>query len=337
MKTLLIFLCIAICANAASFTESDTMQIVMPKTIYVGDTAELRYTFRSAVDFFADMSDASLSREIALESLPFQTDTDDYTILDASLDRNGLLYTLRFTFIPWNTGAIDFPMFDISAAVYGGGAHPFIVDVQSVEVSSILQDQDDADLRASMGPLLLPGTMYVLYAAAVLSIVLFILLIRLVVTWQSVYEAYATRKLLRSYAKNAKELYRRLKRLDRAGGKTNDAEFCTELQQLIRHYLDFRFGYRFSAVSSSAIMDTFDKIMAGAMSEKSQSGAMSLAAVLRRTDYVRYARGSIDSKKEPAEQLFLDAVQQVYALGMYEEFWKRGWTTHLAQQTRGLL
>ena len=60
-------MCIAICANAASFTESDTMQIVMPKTIYVGDTAELRYTFRSAVDFFADMSDASLSREIALE------------------------------------------------------------------------------------------------------------------------------------------------------------------------------------------------------------------------------------------------------------------------------
>ena len=53
-------------------------------------------------------------------------------------------------------------------------------------------------------------------------------------------------------------------------------------------------------------MDTFDKIMAGTMSEKSQSGAMSLAAVLRRTDYVRYARGSIDSKKEPAEQFAAD-------------------------------
>ena len=306
MKKLLIFLCAAICANAAAFTQSDTMQIVMPKTIYVGDRAELRYTFRSAVDFFADMSDASLSRDIPLDSLPFQTDTDDYTIVNASLDRNALLYTLRFTFIPWNTGAIDFPMFDISAAVYGGGSPPFIVDVQSVEVSSVLQDQDDTELRASMGPLLLPGTMYALYAAALLPIILFIALIRLIVTWQSVCEAYATRKLLRSYAKNAKELYRRLRRLERAGAKTDDAEFCTELQQLIRRYLDFRFGYRFSAVSSSAIMDTFEKIMAGTMSEKSQAGAMSLAAVLRRTDYVRYARGSIDSKKEPAEDFAAD-------------------------------
>ncbi len=197
-------------------------------------------------------------------------------------------------------------MFDISAAVYGGAAAPFIVDVQSIEVSSILQGQDEAQLRESMGPLLLPGTMYALYFAALLSVILLIVIFRLVVKRESVRDAYKTWKLLRLYAKNAKELYRSLKRLERAGKKIDDAEFCTELQQLIRRYLDFRFGYRFSAVSSPAIMDTFEKIMADAMSEKTQSGAMSLAAVLRRTDYVRYARGSIDSKKEPAEEFAAD-------------------------------
>ena len=306
MKKLLILFCISICVSAAGFTEDDTTQVVMPKTIYVGDRAELSYTFRSAVDFFADMNDSILSRKIPLKSLPFETDTDDYTILDASLERNGLLYTFRLFFIPWNTGSIDFPMFDISAAVYGGAAAPFIIDVQSVEVSSILQDQDEAQLRASMGPLLLPGTMYALYFAALLSVILLIVIFRLVVKRESVRDAYKTWKLLRLYAKNAKELYRSLKRLERAGKKIDDAEFCTELQQLIRRYLDFRFGYRFSAVSSPAIMDTFEKIMADAMSEKTQSGAMSLAAVLRRTDYVRYARGSIDSKKEPAEEFAAD-------------------------------
>ena len=306
MKKLLILFCITICVCAIGFTEDDTTQVVMPKTIYVGDRAELSYTFRSAVDFFADMNDSILSRKIPLKSLPFETDTDDYTILDASLERNGLLYTFRLFFIPWNTGSIDFPMFDISAAVYGGAAAPFIIDVQSVEVSSILQDQDEAQLRASMGPLLLPGTMYALYFAALLSVILLIVIFRLVVKRESVRDAYKTWKLLRLYAKNAKELYRSLKRLERAGKKIDDAEFCTELQQLIRRYLDFRFGYRFSAVSSPAIMDTFEKIMADAMSEKTQSGAMSLAAVLRRTDYVRYARGSIDSKKEPAEEFAAD-------------------------------
>ena len=306
MKKLLILFCITICVCAVGFTEDDTTQVVMPKTIYVGDRAELSYTFRSAVDFFADMNDSILSRKIPLKSLPFETDTDDYTILDASLERNGLLYTFRLFFIPWNTGSIDFPMFDISAAVYGGAAAPFIIDVQSVEVSSILQDQDEAQLRASMGPLLLPGTMYALYFAALLSVILLIVIFRLVVKRESVRDAYKTWKLLRLYAKNAKELYRSLKRLERAGKKIDDAEFCTELQQLIRRYLDFRFGYRFSAVSSPASMDTFEKFMADAMSEKTQSGAMSLAAVLRRTDYVRYARGSIDSKKEPAEEFAAD-------------------------------
>ena len=306
MKKLLILFCITICVCAVGFTEDDTTQVVMPKTIYVGDRAELSYTFRSAVDFFADMNDSILSRKIPLKSLPFEKDTDDYTILDASLERNGLLYTFRLFFIPWNTGSIDFPMFDISAAVYGGAAAPFIIDVQSVEVSSSLQDQDEAQLRASMGPLLLPGTMYALYFAALLSVILLIVIFRLVVKRESVRDAYKTWKLLRLYAKNAKELYRSLKRLERAGKKIDDAEFCTELQQLIRRYLDFRFGYRFSAVSSPAIMDTFEKIMADAMSEKTQSGAMSLAAVLRRTDYVRYARGSIDSKKEPAEEFAAD-------------------------------
>ena len=306
MRKLLIIFCISICAHAVGFAEEDTTQVVMPKTIYVGDRAELRYTFRSAVDFFADMNDNALSRQIALKSLPFQTDTDDYTILDASLERNGLLYTFRLFFIPWNTGSVDFPMFDISSAVYGGAAAPFIIDVRSVEVSSVLQGQDDAQLRESMGPLLLPGTMYVLYFAALLSVILLIVIFRLIVKRESVRDAYKTWKLLCLYARNAKELYRSLRRLERAGKKIDDAKFCTELQQLIRRYLDFRFGYRFSAVSSPAIMDTFEKIMAGAMSEKSQSGAMSLAAVLRRTDYVRYARGSIDSKREPAEQFAAD-------------------------------
>lgn len=34
------------------------------------------------------------------------------------------------------------------------------------------------------------------------------------------------------------------------------------------------------------------------------------------------------------ERVFLDAVQAIYRLNMYEHFWKTGWSTKLAQQTR---
>lgn len=34
------------------------------------------------------------------------------------------------------------------------------------------------------------------------------------------------------------------------------------------------------------------------------------------------------------EDVFLEMVQEIYALGMYERFWKEGWNTRLANQTR---
>lgn len=37
------------------------------------------------------------------------------------------------------------------------------------------------------------------------------------------------------------------------------------------------------------------------------------------------------------EQVFQDAVDQIYALGMYERCWKQGWTARLARQTRQTL
>lgn len=41
--------------------------------------------------------------------------------------------------------------------------------------------------------------------------------------------------------------------------------------------------------------------------------------------------------KKGLERVFLDAVDEVYELGMYERFWKQGWNTKLARQTRAVL
>lgn len=38
-----------------------------------------------------------------------------------------------------------------------------------------------------------------------------------------------------------------------------------------------------------------------------------------------------------SQQVFLDAMFNIYDLGMYEVFWKQGWTGHLANQTRSIL
>lgn len=289
-------------AAVMGYSQSDITQITLPKKINIGDTAELRYTFRSPVDFFSGMGDDVSVRDIDVKSLQFPQETEDYTITKAVLERSGLLYTFALTFIPWKTGDVDFPPFDLAHAVYGNASAVFLIDLQSVAVSSVLHDPEDVSLRPPAGPLLLPGTIYFLYAAAVLVLVLLILIIRLAVRWPAMRDSRKTQKLMRSYVRNAKELFRQLHRLEKAGDRIDDQAFCAEFQQSVRRYLDFRFGYHFTTVLTSQLMAAFNTVTAGTMTDKKLNAAEALTAVMYRMDYIRYAHDSIDSQREPASQ-----------------------------------
>jgi hypothetical protein len=281
--------------------QSDVMQVTLPKKIFIGDSVEIRYTFRSSVDFFSDMNDSETSRKIDIKALGIKNETDDYTITQTSLEHIGSLYTFSMTFIPWRTGSIDLPPFDLAHAVYGTGHFTFPIDMLPVAVSPILQKEDDMSLRPPNGPLLLPGTVYALYGSAVAILLLVVVLIRLIVKWPVICNARREKKILQSYARNAKELFRRLDRLEKIGAQMSDGQFCADLQQLIRRYLDFRYGYHFSTVITPQLMTAFDDVTAGTLSDKKRHSAEQLTAVMSRTDYIRYAHDSIDSKRLPPD------------------------------------
>ena len=76
-------------------------QILMPKKVYIGDTAELRCTFNSPAPQLKQLTVNGIAK------LPFvsQTDTEDYVIKDVSLAPAGVdFYQLTITFVPWKTG-----------------------------------------------------------------------------------------------------------------------------------------------------------------------------------------------------------------------------------------
>ena len=150
-------------ACACLFSQSDISQLVFPKRLYVGDTAELRYTFRSAIDFFNGDTDSD-ELVLPVAAFPFQIDNSEFSIEKASLQRNGDFYTVILTFIPWRTGIVDIPPFDLLSVLYGSAAVPVEINPQPFEVASVLPDGDDTQLRSSVTPLLIPGTMYVVYA-----------------------------------------------------------------------------------------------------------------------------------------------------------------------------
>ena len=67
---------------------------------------------------------------------------------------------------------------------------------------------------------------------------------------------------------------------------------------------------------------------------------LGVATAIKTTKFTDSAPSSAWLKKadqKGLERVFLDSVHEIYSLDMYETFWKQGWTTKLARQTRQTL
>lgn len=292
----------AVLISSSLFAQTETSQMVFPKKILVGDTAELHYTFRSNVDFFPN-EEALDEKSLVFEKLPFEYDNEDYTITKAVIQRNGLLYTVVITFSPWKTGLIDFPQFDLLSAVFGNqSAVPFLIDPEPVEIVSVLAKGEDSGLRGIHGPCLFPGTIYAIYGASLLFVIILVLVLHTIIKWSEISEKMKERRTLRLYAKNARGAMRQFKKLEKNSAKVNDAAFCLAVQQIFRVYLTTRFGIRFETLSSNQFVSAFEKLTAGTMSDLTRENVFLVSEIFHRADYVRFAQNSLDSKRMPREK-----------------------------------
>lgn len=301
MKLLVLSLCLLF-ASFCCFSQTETSQMVFPRKIHVGDIAELRYTFQSNVDFFPN-EDSVSEKNLFLNRLPLEFDNEDFTITKAVIQRNALQYTVVFTFSAWKVGQIDFPQFDLLSAVFGSDSSvPFNIDPEPFEVVSILPKGDDTSLRGIAGPLLVPGTVYVIYAVILLAVVLLILILHTIIRWQAISAKIKERELMRLYAKNARGALRQFRKLEKKSSKINDASFCMAIQQIFRFYLTTRFDRRFDTLSSGQLKEVFKEISGDSYTEFLEETADSLSRIFYRADYIRFAQGSLDSKKSPREK-----------------------------------
>lgn len=301
MKKFLLFLT-AVFLSTYLFAQTETSQMVFPKKILVGDTAELHYTFRSNVDFFPNEENLD-EKSLVFEKFPFDYDNADYTISKAVIQRNGLLYTVVITFSPWKTGLIDFPQFDLLSAVFGSqSAVPFLIDPEPVEILTVLSKGEDSGLRGIHGPCLFPGTIYAIYGSILFFIIALVVVLHTIIKWTEISERMNERRILRLYAKNAMGAMRQFKKLEKNSGKINDAAFCLAVQQIFRVYLTTRFGVRFETLSSNQFVPVFEELTAGTMSDTTRENVFQVSEIFHRADYVRFAQNSLDSKRLPQEK-----------------------------------
>ena len=284
------------------FAQSYVSQVVLPKKIYVGDVAEIRVSFSSGIDFFADLPATQAERKLSLSNLGFDTDNEDFLLKDAILRRTELNYTLILFVMPWNTGEIKIPSINLTAGIYTDEKMPFVIPIEPFTVSSILTKGVESSMVPPVPPLLIPGTTYFLYGFIILFIVFLIFFFRLLFNWSKLVGKIKNYKLKKTYIQNKKFTLKQLKKLEKKYSKMSDKEFCTELVLIIRNYLKVRYGQSFDSIPTSKLMKEFNKLTADTMSEATIENVEELISVFYRADYFRFAAGSIDSKRLPVQE-----------------------------------
>lgn len=308
MKKLFLFVLLWFSIFSYSFSQDtdEVAQVVLPIYVYVGDQAEIRYTFRSAVDFFSGKDSVD---HIQIQN-PYQGLEDKFSVIKSELYRDGMEYTLRIVIVPWTVGTINFPSFNLNDVIESNDtAVPeqsselsekalFSVSLFPISVKSIIEKTGQNQIMPPVPPLFLPGTTYIIFFVLVCSLVFLIFFFRFLFNFNSFRQKWKMYLKRRAFKKNAEDTIKKIKKLLKST-KLTDIEFCSALQSVTRNYLEFRFDYRFTAVSSSGIKKAFVEICANDIPNVIALSVEDIVTMFVRTDYIRYAHDSIDSQLYP--------------------------------------
>src|SRR5574344_1281582 len=173
--------------SQALLDDENSRQTLVPEKMYVGDNAEIQYTFRSAIDFFALADKKMINGDVLnlnLSHTGFNALSQLCTVSRVYLVRSDLYYTLFVYLTPWKPGEIDFAPFDLNLACRKNTNNPsaagddvhFYIDLAPVKVSSLAEEMSVSALKPPIPPLSVPGTNYILLLLIILLIVLLILI-----------------------------------------------------------------------------------------------------------------------------------------------------------------
>ena len=281
-------------------------QVMVPRDVFIGDSGQIQYSFRTPIDFFSFADSSMIKDEILslnLSSKELLENPDDCLVTKSVLVRNGVNYNLCITIIPWKTGTIKFKEFSLEKFCRGQNSNQenvdFRIQLAPVTILSLVEKLEVKNLKSPQAPLLLPNTNYFLWIAGFLLTGFFslscIVLIRL---------PHILKKL--KFLREQFELYRNAKRTKKKLSallkkKIDDKDFCEKWQLAMREFLEFRFAVSFCSVPGKNVGAKIFDILNGLAGEKVCEAIESLSCFFVRTDYIRFASGSIDSKLLPAE------------------------------------
>ena len=138
--------------------------ILIPQNIFVGDTAQFLFPLSEQEALALPQQGIDIDRPLPLNEL---IQNDMMSVKELQLIKRDNGYYLQITFIPWEIGEITFPVFPSLKLKRA---------LPPVHVSSLLETGQSMTLQPPKPPLLLPGTDYLLYGAAITGVGILLLI-----------------------------------------------------------------------------------------------------------------------------------------------------------------
>ena len=148
---------------------ADGQFFVNPKEIFCGDKVTLQYqtvlTDDNAI-ILGNVLPLKISDSEQLAKI-IKIDSLDCTLENFELSISGNLLTSQINFVPWRLGKLSYPTVKLEL-------ESIIIELPGSEfsVSSILEATGETSVKPAMGPILLPGTTYIVYGSIFLGIIL---------------------------------------------------------------------------------------------------------------------------------------------------------------------
>ena len=321
LTTLLFFFLIISTYSQQSEVSNNTEQLTTPKNIYVGDEVHIHYNFRSPYDLF-DIQKQNEDIEISLDKTfnVFYEKASQCTIKAVSLKRyDEVNYILSIVLVPWETGTIDFRRFNLHDLFQSSGIQSnisFPIDIMPIEVLSLSEKNHITILQPPKSPILVAGTTYFVYGLIIL-ICIFIALICIILTHLSNVISFLKHvKSVLGYGRNAYTALKRLRHLEH-NTEYNDADFSKEIQFITRNYLSYRYNKPFCNYDTFEIEKAFDILAKNSIHFAQKMRLQELLTMFHRTDYIRYASNSLESKLLPPslhETILLDGEREALSM-----------------------
>jgi hypothetical protein len=298
-----LFLCFSLPLSLYSLEQT----VLVPVEVYVGDRARIRHTFSAGKGGWPALEPGK-PLELPPEKAVFAALEPDCTVTAASLTFQGVECLLTVDFIPWKTGELDIPPFDLRELVDMDSEAALMVDIAPVMIASLSQKLGEIQLRPPAPPLIVPGTTYALLGIAALAAA------ALAGAAVSLARARRSGRTLSAlfgslfFSKAGRRAFKQLKALKKKYASPGSlsspgaGELAGGLQVILRGYLDAHFGWPFRAASSPELFPAIADITGGMMDGARFAQVEKLEALFRRCDFIRFAG---NAALEPGEPLCL--------------------------------